>query len=353
MIPLSTLIQNWLIQIWPNRSQQELLLDLGEHKNWEDRDRDAACRQMALWLQQELGLPESFETEMTPSLERIEVLKALKSLPIPQKIDEYVGVSKLHQKLGTWIGANPKTLANSLNGGFVPSRIDHRWLLLLARLQKHPPSVDALLYHRRTSAAIISTLQHRGGALGLDVADTLLLYSLIALYQRRRPTTEVRASRNKPQSRRELAKPVSKLSGQLLTIGMFRTLMALSQQIEQGAVLAAICVECALTEAHLAPHIASKGDEKTSGEQWLLEIENALKRPNLSEDSELFRFRIQWMRAWRDHEPMPSTHISHPYIYALQQIDAARQGQITQKLDPTDTGVFMLLPQARRRGLVT
>ena len=351
------ILAHWIPLLWPDPTQQELLLDLGEHKGWTGADWDAACQSLGHWLHQELGLPETLVTEAPCELNRSDVLGILKVLPTPKDVKESTGVSKINQKLSAWLGVGPKTFANMLSKGLCPDRWDHRWLRLLARLMTRPPDLDALLYHRRSQAAVTAEFQRRGQIQGLDAADMLLLFSLIALYQRRRPTHEVRANRKKPQSRRQTAKPVIKLSGQLLMMGQFKLLMELAANIAPGALLASICIECALTEAHLAPHIGRKGEKGTSGEEWLSIIEKELVTHSqlMGEDTELFLFRIQVMRAYAQHEPMPAPPpalLTHHYVHALQQIDAARHEKPAAKLDPMAGGVFMLLPQARQRGLV-
>lgn len=343
--------------LWPRRSQQELLLGLGERKSWTDQDREESCARLTLWLHEELGLPADLEGVPAKKSTKEEILVGLTGLGL--RVDRQVpGVGGIYAALAELTGASSaKTLANSLIPGLQPKRPDHRWILLLSRLGSGRLPLDALLYHRRSVAAVTTAL--RAGS--LDTSTALLLYSLVALQQRRR-TIE-----GKPLPRRFLSKPVSALSGTLLVHSQLRPLLTLAREVDRGD-LAAFVLECALTEAHLLPHLPRQPRNATSvelsafaerhtGERWLQAVEQELSSLGtlLGEDAAFFSFRVAWMRSWRKQHPLPTVppEISEqPYIFALQQLQRQKNGETADQVSADSPGLFMLLPLLRKRGLL-
>ncbi|MEZ4319740.1 MAG: hypothetical protein R3F61_19645 [Myxococcota bacterium] len=159
--------------------------------------------------------------------------------------------------------------------------MDHRWLLLITRIVSGGLTdvhSNAWLYHRRTlfkTGALLFGMA-RGGT--FDASDALLVFSLLALWQRRRPTDTVRSNKGRTTPRRETAKPVAALGGSIVSPGQIAPLVRLSTGIADGQRLALVALEAALTEAHLAPHQArrTKGTEVWDGESWLRAVECAL-----------------------------------------------------------------------------
>jgi hypothetical protein len=49
MLPLTAVLSEMLLRMWPRRRHQELLLDLGERKGWTEADRDDALNRLAGW----------------------------------------------------------------------------------------------------------------------------------------------------------------------------------------------------------------------------------------------------------------------------------------------------------------
>lgn len=360
MISLRQLLSIQLLRWWPRRSQQELLLGLGERKSWKDADREQALEQLSVWMQQELGLPGELDWRPPPvEVVREDLWGGLHSLGLP--LDRTTpGVSGYLAALARLTGASSaKALSNSLVGGLRPDRLDHRWLFFLSQLDQGPLQADALLYHRRKRAAVAGVLQ----AAGADVQAALLLYSLVALQQRRR-TVEKGAL-----PRRLLPKPVSALSQTLLRPGQLKPLLELARRKGRGD-LAALVLECALTEAHILPHPprrSRRGSSATEGstlphplpdgELWLSAVEKELPSLTqlLGQEAPFFSFRVGWMRAWRERKPLPlappEIH-SDPYIHALRQLQQQKNGEEAEVVDGEASGTFMLLPLLRKKGLL-
>lgn len=352
VVRLAPTIEAAIVELWPRRRQQELLLDLGERKDWTEADRRRAVETLAAWLVSEVGLPDVLPAACH---------RSVGGLPGVASSGEAVGgVGRRSVALAAVAGVAPKTLANSLSGGLRTERPDHRWLRLVARIEAGEADSDALVFHRRSPVVVTRALARLADP-ALDAGDALLLLSLVALWQRRRPTAEARAARGSVQPRRVVPKPVAALIQETLLPGQLRPLVehALNIGGAPGSALAAVALDAALTEAHLAPHRARRTDSVGSGEAWLGRVEGELARPEVGrllgpEEREVFSWRVARMRAYAAGRPGPSgAPPAHPYVELALAIDRQRAGgDGDRRFDPWTPGYFMLLPQARRLGLL-
>lgn len=360
MLPLAAVLSDMLLRMWPRRRHQELLLDLGERKGWTDADRDDALERLAGWSLTELGLPDRLPART--GLDGV-ALPGLPAVPL-DRVKPVGGVGLQMVALAALAGTAPKTLANSVGSGLRSDRRDHRWLGFLPRLSAGHLSEDAWIYHRRSPRAVGEELAARAHAPFFDAGDALLVLSIVALWQRRRRPGEARASRSQLVSRRELAKPIAALDGWVMMPSQLGPL--LEYGVERGGTggraVVAVSIEAALTEAHLAPHRArATGAAVGSGEGWLRAVEQALGRPPVAqvlgvEEHEVFAWRVARMRAYAARQPTPlpgGAASAHPYTKLARAIDDALGKRPSERLfHAADPGYFMLLPQARRLGLV-
>lgn len=358
--PLADILSTVLLALWPRRRHQELLLDLGERKGWSDSHREDAVGRLAAWLVAEMGLPNTL-AERAPArgAERVPLIEV--SL---DGLEPVVGVGLHTVALARLAGVAPKTLANTLAAGLRSDRRDHRWIRLLARLEAGSPPSDAWIFHRRSPDAVAKALAHLADAEDLDAADALLVLSLVALWQRRRRTDEARASRGVELPRRVLPKPIAALDSWVLSPSQIGPLVAqgLKRGGAAGQALVGLALDAALTEAHLAPHRPRRSEAAPgSGESWLRPVHVVLDRGAVAEllgetERGVFRWRVARMRAYRSSVPTPGPDDSaaaHPYVALARAIDAARsKGPVQRRFHGADPGYFMLLPQARRLGLL-
>jgi hypothetical protein len=360
MQSLSTVLSTTLHQIWPSRRDQERLLDLGENKKWGEAERDEAIARLATWLNDALGLPTNLPCL---SAERVLHIADLADLPIPS-IDGGPGIARRVAGLAQLCGCAPKTLANSLGGGLRPDRRDHRWILAHIRCVAAPPAADALLYHRRDPASVTTALAAMGARTQPDAADATLLLSLVALWQRRRPTAEARAARGRVMPRREVPKPAAGLQGELIQPSQYKPLLQFASRLEPGAgrLLGALTVESALAGAHLLPHRTRAPDvvHAAAALRHLDEVDGLLQdaahRRLIGEvDTDAFAWRIDRMRAFTQgvefapHCPPPEL----PHVHLVAAMEAVRKGApVSGAFSPQTPGCLMLLPQARRLGLL-
>ncbi len=359
-MPLAALLDRVVRALWPRRTEQELLLDLGERKGWGDHDRQTALGRAANWLGHELLLadPVAAGPPAPASESALETLRAVGSRCSGQ--DSHPGVARWIGALAPATGASPKTLANSLSSGLRPERRDHRWLTVIARIEQGEgaQALDAWLFHRRTPSAVSRALSGILSRDAYDAADALVLLSLLALWQRRRPTERVRANKGTARSRRQTPKPVAALAGSLASVGQFGHLVDLAKDLRRPDLLTALAIEAALTEAHLGPHPArrSRGTLQDCGEAWLEAVLGKLDEVDCldAEDVEAFKFRIERMRAWRERRPMAAGFGAPgvPYIEASVALEEARTGMPVRRAFSAEApGLLMLLPLLRSRGL--
>lgn len=197
-ISLSDMLGVAVQELWPRRVHQELLLDLGERKRWNEADRRAALDAAAAWLVKELELPASLETVPAPddsdadrrALERVRSLGEDANLG-----DHVVGVARWACGIAPALGTSAKTLANTVSDRLRSDRNDHRWLRLIDRVMDVSGALDAWSYHRRSPRVVASYLQSLSTRARPDAGDALVVLSLLALWQRRRPTTALSGRR--------------------------------------------------------------------------------------------------------------------------------------------------------------
>lgn len=359
---LGLALEQAILSMWPRRSHRELLLDLGERKDWTEHQFCAQVAEVAAWLQREVGLAERLRVVREPdgaaALDRIKrFARSVASGP------EVPGVAAWATSLGPATGLAAKTLANSARGGLQAARADHRWLALIDRAARGAGAEAAWLYHRRSAVAVDAELGAMAGRLLPDAGDAMLVISLLSLWQRRRPTEQARANRGQSRSRRATPKPVAGVRGALISVGQVEALAAVAAQLEGTAAarsLLVVALESALTEAHLAPHPARGGEVVGAhgGDPLLRAVEAALGLVGgvFGEEAEVFRFRIDRMRAWRARRPQaaPSGALSAvPYVAASMALEAGRGDEVAGPLWETGTpGLLMLLPLLRRREML-
>ena len=63
IVSLADCLERAVEAMWPRRAQQELLLDLGERKEWDLANRRVAVEGAGAWLIRELGLPPSVSVD--------------------------------------------------------------------------------------------------------------------------------------------------------------------------------------------------------------------------------------------------------------------------------------------------
>lgn len=360
--PLISTFERALKAMWPRRAQQELLLDLGERKAWDAQDREAALAAACAWMGAELGLVVEGPPPGLPSPPAD--LASVRDLGTRVGgRGTSTGVAKWAEVIASAVGSSPKTLANSLRDGLRPARPDHRWLASLMQAATPPQDddrVDAWLYHRRSPANVARAL----GSLGIHgqytAGDATLVFSLLALWQRRRPTHSARSNKGQPRSRRETPKPVAALTSSVASPGQVPHMLRLARLLPGGRDLALLCLEAALTEAHLAPHAPRRapGPERHGwdGETWLRAVEHALTEFSDvvgTDEAAAIAFRIERMRAWRESRPLRPipTPAGVPYVEASLALEATRGGEPPSRAFSTQAqGLLMLLPLLRSRG---
>jgi hypothetical protein len=359
MPALADALSATLTRVWPARRHQERLLDLGERKGWTEADRDAAVVRLAGWLAGEVLLPSCVGVVASP---RAVELTDLPDLPV-YGATPVVGVGLRTVALAHLVGTEPKTLANSLARGLRPDRRDHRWLLFLSRLARADADPDALVFHRRSPAAVAAELARTAVRSAPDAGDAMLLLSLVSLWQRRRPTSEARAARTATVSRRLVPKPAVAMKWDIIALTQLHPLIELAVDSGGafGRVLAAVVVDAALTEAHLAPHRArARGDADPDwGDLWLRRVQAVVADPRVVEllgadEAAVFRWRIARMRAYASGSAdRPSAPPPHPYVNLACAIDSARAGTPAERCFTAHLpGYFMLVPQARGLRLI-
>ena len=165
-------------------------------------------------------------------------------------------------------------------------------------------------------------------------------------------------------SRRSLPKPVAALESWVLTPAQIGPLVARGAQRagEGGRALITVALDAALAEAHLAPHRPRRTDGTPgSGETWLIAVDKALGaaacRDLIGEtESAVFRWRVARMRAYFAGKTTPAPEeaaAAQPYVMLARAIDdPIRDRTNRRRFTAREPGYFMLLPQARRLGLL-
>ena len=349
-----------LDRLWPARAKQELLLDLGERKDWSAEDRGAAVSRFADWLTANVAMPGTLAAEDGDT----ETDGDRPDVPV-DGVEPERGVGRGVVALARLVGTPAKTLANTLATPLRADRRDHRWLLLLRQLERGEAETDALVFHRRSPASVAGAIARAASRRAPDAGDALLLLSLVALWQRRRDTHEARAARGVSGPRGAMPKPAAAVKWDVVALPQLAPLieLAIHRGGEFGRDLAAIAVEAVLTEAHLAPH-RTRGvqpPDATWGVAWLRGADDVLSDPRVAallgeRETAIFRWRVARMRDYAAGNralAVPLGCQRHPYVDLALAIDAARGGGVSaRRFRAREPGYFMLLPQARRRGLI-
>lgn len=360
-LPLHDALGRAILDVWPRRSQQELLLDLGEHKRWGTEDRTEALGRVARYLYEEHGVTRTIVLrEATTSSG---VSEALRALGESLAGSVTVGVARWVCGLAPALGVSPKTLANGLRS-LRDGRSEHRWLRAIEGALRGDRRRDSWAYHRRTTEAVEKRLGEVLGGATPDAGDAILWMSLFAAWQRRRSTAEARGNKGRPTPRRHTPKPAAALVGSLLTPGQMAPLVGAALRVRgvAGQEIALLAIEAALTEAHLTAHRAraTGRPDDARGSALLRVAERALgdARPLLdARDDDDLRFRIARMRAYRDGRPQDegaSSGVRSDYVRASLALERLRCGEPpgAGPFDASSPGLMMLLPLLRSRGLL-
>lgn len=356
MPTLADILSQLLLRMWPARAHQELLLDLGEHKGWGEAGRLAVVETMVGWMQRELLMPAELYV-----IAGTAITHELPDVPLDNLVPQ-PGVARKTVALAGLAGVAAKTLANSLTRGLQCDRGDHRWLCLLARVQRRELNLSDSFFHERSPTNVAERLARAFASPNVDAADAALMLSLVALWQRRRLPSEARGSRGKSMPRRLVPKPAVSMSGELMVLSQLGPLLdlAVHWRTSGGALLAAFVVDVALTEAHFAAHRPRRTGSPSQSTTWLETVGRALDRPDVAQLVEpqhrsLFRYRVARMFAYSAATIVQPDNIvhDHPYVRLCLAIDDARAGREPfARFDAGDPGYFMLLPQARGLGLL-
>ncbi len=355
---VSEILERAISAMWPSRAQRELLLDLGERKSWTENDARRAIRGVADWSHRELLLPREVRPIIRSAPSRPWTVRALgEQLEVLCPAD---GVARWIAGLAPALGSTPKTIANSLAGELRCHRSDHRWLALIERIARGEGQVDAWAYHRRSPQVVGAAFARMAGGGPLDAGDALLVTSLLALWQRRRPTHEVRANRGRLRRRRVTPKPVAELQGTLLSGGQLAHIGRLAKLVppKKAANLLVAAVEATLTVAHLAPHPARSSRDGTvgTGEPWLRAAERTLESHHsiLADHTPVIHYRFSRMRAWRDEVTLgeqAGLAVRSAYVRASTAVEARERAAADEPpITAATPGLLMLLPQLRSLG---
>jgi len=359
-IPLHDALGRVALAVWPRRSQRELLLDLGERKRWGADECTDALSRAARHLHDEHAVAASLAVYDASVDEDPKTLHGLgESLATRGEL----GVARWLRGLAPALGVSPKTLANGVSS-LQDDRPEHRWIRAIARCLRGERRRDAWAYHLRTSAAVARSLGEVWGGRSPDAGDAVLAMSLLAAWQRRRPSAEARANKGRVTPRRHTPKPAAALVGTLLMPGQVEPLVKAALHLGglAGQELALLTFEAALTEAHLTAHRprANGAPDDARGGALLRLVEGALRdaEPLLGADDVAdLRFRIDRMRAYREGRSQLAAEgapVRSDYARASLALERRRRGEPAGAgpFDPSAPGLMMLLPLLRSRGLL-
>ena len=157
---LTNALHSAITLMWPKRTQQEKLLDLGEQKPWSKAMARKAIVTLSHWLWTEVFIETCVDpATRKPAAERA----ALRAFG--QNLNASVSGRRNrenHPDVAAWIcvvagsvGGSPKTLSNSISTE-KSSNPTHRWLRLISRVQAGGVPEDAWLYHRRSVSSVLA-----------------------------------------------------------------------------------------------------------------------------------------------------------------------------------------------------
>ena len=346
-------------RVWPTRKAQEAIWDLGERKEWTAQERQDVVEGFCSWMAAELDVHEGScssgsEVSQVEDADVIDGLKQLAARLRGSRRQRTVGVAGWISAFGGLLGIVPKSFANSITGGLVESRRDHRWARFIAQSDLSARE-RSIVFHDRTSASVATALRELVEGRKADAADALLLHNLVALWQRRRPTHEVRGNRGIERARIVTPKPIKLLSGELGSPGQVAAILAAALEAAEESrtrVWMMLAAEVALTELHMLPHRARSTDlqlvtRESNWAQKVRELVLAGSRLGPAEWSDVLEYRLARIESWRSGSTSSTAvDLQHPYVQAIERIDAARAGvRIEQQTLRSSLGVVMLRPQ--------
>ncbi len=351
------LLDRGSLLMWPKRSAQELLFDLGERKKWDETQRLAAVASCAAWWSRWGVGPKN------PQPFGIDVLVGSAGHPgnISSKKQSFIeALGKRQRPLQVNLTTCTKDVSKQ------PQRLVSEQTELItvgcyASRYIQQPLPKGFLYHRRSIAHLNEALDVCYGHLQIeqmDTADAMLLFSLISHWQRRRPTQEVRANRQKEQTRRATPKPIARLLESLLARGRFQPNLDFASEHSSPSIVSLLS-ELALTNAFLASHTPRRTKDKTetpdsTGQEWLDAIKDHLSKPEVRAlvecEADFFDYRAQVMRAYLLKEnifpPLPETIPKRPYIsslWALNVLYIERKSGVENERSPEATSILQSL----------
>ncbi len=341
--------------LW-SRQQRKDLFDLAEGKPWSESQGDAALREAVGWLVRELALDrKAQEPDPHPVLSLSSAREQALVLP-PSNYREYPSVSRGIVALAPLVDAKPNTLANQLVFDRSKAR-SIRWARLLGRLADESLPLDAWLFHRRTPGAVARQILSWEGCACFDAGDELLALSLLALWQRRRPTERVRANRGERKPRSATPKRIVSLLDPLITVEQRQSLVALASKLDdpRRRALLLFVIEAVLSAAHARSLLRGRSLEPLSVASTLVWAEDTVNRDQvlLGEEAEVLRFRVAAQRAFSQRQIVEwSASVSSAYI--LSSLCASRHregvdGACADRFGEDEPGVCMLLPQLRQK----
>lgn len=334
--------------MFPSRRATEALLDLPERKMWGPRDREAAIVDLAAFLAAQLDWPAGAEPEPVAAPD-LDLLRAsVEKIASKQSPGTAAWLDAVAEPVGA---TSAKSLANSRPRSLRPNDRRHRWVAWLARSLHTQPEPTLWRFDLRNADATARRVARWTEGHVYDAADELLLISLVALWQRRRPVTDVRAQRGAPSPRRTTPKPSSRLFHEVDFCGQARALLTLLEQLHgtDSWHWQALVLEWLLTQGHLVMQTDRSGGRRQRATRVLSVARKHLDRG--AEDPDVaasWRWRIEVMEAWRDRRDAdrglaPDT----PYgIWsAWLSIRTSRENAPV----PTAPLPWMLTPQIRSR----
>jgi hypothetical protein len=368
---LTEVLDKAIAAMWPKRAQQELLLDLGEHKYWTPIARHESLDEAANWLVCQLGLPSFFDVvpEQTQSVADVDEDARQLARELGAKValgERMPGVAAWACHIAPALGTTAKTLANNLKVPLRSDRSDHRWLRFLSAATRGQTDTPAWFYHRRCAQTVADALGAMCARIGcLHAGDAVLVLSLLAQWHHLRDPAEVRSNRGRPRSRRETPKPIAGIIGQVVQPGQVPSLVRLARQAGLGGPsIVRLAIEAALVEGHLGPHpvraVGDKSSPKDRGQSWLAAAESALKEAGdtiSQEDVSVFVFRIERHRAWlaKKQQQEPDVKLlALPYVAASMALERRHwnpNGPL-ELFNTDEKGLLMLLPYLRPKGML-
>ena len=382
---VARIVGNAIQLLWPARRHREALLDLGERKRWSAAAETRALRTFVAWLDSGRFLdaitgsgprvrPHSAPSRPLDARALVDPAGWIVREPGPRT----AGVSTHRSALAPLLDVEAKTLSNSLvRGRFHARRWDHIWLAALARALD-APAEPCFVYHTRTRAGLALAMERldahvRAGV--PDAWDALVVFTLLALYQRRRPTSEARGNRGRTASRRRTPKPIAQFAGRVGSMSQMKHLVsaavaAVAAHREPARAMVVLALEWAFTDAHLLVHPArrsrsARAPGRARDERALRRLSDLLHEPGVSrllgsEDRALYDYRLGRIAGYALGVPRerPAEAIrAHPHVLLAERVSSERasgpragiedRAELMRLLDQDAPGGLMVAPQVR------